>query len=70
MNTEKKDMKFGEGLKKLESIVNKLEQEEYELEEMVDKFQEGMELYRKLEKKLKNVEQKISKIIESNDDGE
>jgi len=67
MSDKKKNMKFGEGLERLESIVEKLEQEEYELEDMIEKFQEGMELYRDLEHKLKDVEVKINKIMEHNE---
>lgn len=70
MSDKKKNMKFGEGLERLESIVEKLEQEEYELEDMIEKFQEGMELYRNLEHKLKDVEIKINKIMEHSEEEE
>ncbi|MDD5089406.1 MAG: exodeoxyribonuclease VII small subunit [Candidatus Wallbacteria bacterium] len=64
MSNDCNGIKFGEGIKRLEEIVEKMEKEEFELEEMLERFQEGMNLYKILQKKLQDVEVKITEVLE------
>lgn len=66
---EKAEKTFKQGLSRLEEIVEKMEKEEYELEEMIERFQEGIVLYKSLSGKLKDIELKISEVLE-NEEGE
>ena len=56
------EIRFKEGLERLEEIVKKMEADEYELEELLDRFQEGIKLYKILESKLNNIEERIKEI--------
>lgn len=60
------ELNFEKSLQELESIVNKLEQGDVELDKAYDLFQKGVELVKNCEKKLKDVEGKVNKIIEEN----
>jgi len=60
---EKKIIKFETGLKELEEIVEKLENQEIELENSIKLYEKGMELVDFLNKKLEEVRKRI-KIIE------
>ncbi|MDN6196106.1 MAG: exodeoxyribonuclease VII small subunit [Atopostipes suicloacalis] len=59
----KNEKKFEQSLKDLEEIVDKLEEGDIPLEEALDKFQEGIDLSRSLKKKLKNAEDTLAKIV-------
>lgn len=58
-----KKMTFEEAIKRLEEIVNLLEDEKISLDESVELFQEGVQLSQFCSKKLGNVEEKVSKIL-------
>ncbi len=57
---------FEETLKKLETIVEKLETGDIDLEKSVELYEEGMRLKKICEEKLKNVEMQIKKIRTEN----
>ena len=66
MNKEK-DNNFELNLKKLESIVDKLESGESGLEESVKLYEEGMRIKKICDQKLQDIEMQIKKIkIENN----
>lgn len=58
-----KKMTFEEAIKRLEEIVNLLEDEKISLDESVELFQEGVQLSQFCSKKLGNVEDQVSKIL-------
>ena len=53
-------------IKKLESIVKKLEDENINLEDSVKSFEEGVNLVKECQKQLQNAELKVKKLL---DDG-
>ena len=57
------NMTFEQAIKRLEEIVNLLENNQISLDESVDLFQEGVQLSQYCLKKLENVENKVSKIL-------
>ena len=59
MVKQKSTPQFEDSLKKLESIVNKMESGELSLEESIQQFEEGMALSQNCQKILKEAEQKI-----------
>ena len=64
---KEKDNNFELNLKKLESIVDKLELGEMGLEESVKLYEEGMKIKKICDKKLQDIEMQIKKIkIENN----
>ncbi|MGA1861483.1 exodeoxyribonuclease VII small subunit [Deferribacter thermophilus] len=65
----KENIKFEEKIKRLEQIVNILEEGNVGLEESLKLFQEGMKLGKECKKFLKEIELKINKIIDVNEDG-
>ena len=66
MVKENKTIDFESSLKKLGSIVEKLEDENINLEDSVKSFEEGMNLVKKCQKQLQEAELKIKKLL---DDG-
>ena len=66
MIKEDKTIDFESSLKKLGSIVEKLEDENINLEDSVKSFEEGMDLVKKCQKQLQEAELKIKKLL---DDG-
>lgn len=66
MAKEDKIIDFESSLKKLGSIVEKLEDENINLEDSVKSFEEGMNLVKKCQKQLQEAELKIKKLL---DDG-
>ena len=63
-----KEIKFEEGMEKLEQIANELEKGNLTLDESVKKFEEGMNLSKKCNDFLNSAEKKITMLI--NDGGE
>ncbi|WP_416197919.1 MAG: exodeoxyribonuclease VII small subunit [Sporanaerobacter sp.] len=57
------NMPYEEGVKKLEEIIDKLENEDLSLEEAFNYFKNGIELYQYLSKKLNKVEGEIKIIL-------
>ena len=66
MAKEDKRIDFESSLKELESIVNKLEDENINLEDSVESFEKGINLVKECQKELQNAELKIKKLL---DDG-
>ena len=66
MAKEDKIIDFESSLKKLGSIVEKLEDENINLEDSVKSFEEGMNLVKKCQKQLQEAELKIKTLL---DDG-
>ncbi len=56
-------MKFEEGLKKLESIVKKLDDGNISLDEALNLFKEGLSLTKDLSKRLDETERKVEILI-------
>ena len=59
--------KFEEALKRLEEIINDLEQGEVPLEETVKMFREGITLAKLCKDKLQSAEKEIQKIVKDTD---
>ncbi len=53
------NLKFKEAMEKLEKIVDELEKGDLDLDEAINKFEEGIKLSKLLKKKLDEAEQKI-----------
>tara|TARA_B100000945_G_scaffold185776_1_gene148945 strand:+ start:127 stop:351 length:225 start_codon:yes stop_codon:yes gene_type:complete len=66
MTKANKKIDFESSLKELESIVEKLEDENINLEDSVKSFEEGVNLVKECQKQLQNAELKIKKLL---DDG-
>ena len=66
MAKEEKKIDFESSLKELESIVEKLEDENINLEDSVKSFEEGINLVKQCQKQIQDAELKIKKLL---DDG-
>tara|TARA_B100000945_G_scaffold102322_1_gene80768 strand:+ start:757 stop:981 length:225 start_codon:yes stop_codon:yes gene_type:complete len=66
MAKEEKKIDFESSLKELESIVEKLEDENINLEDSVKSFEEGVNLVKQCQKQIQDAELKIKKLL---DDG-
>ena len=66
MTKEDKKVDFESSLKDLELIVERLEDENINLEDSVKSFEEGVSLVKQCQKKLQDAELKIKKLL---DDG-
>ena len=66
MTKEDKKVDFESSLRELELIVEKLEDENINLEDSVKSFEEGVSLVKQCQKKLQDAELKIKKLL---DDG-
>ena len=66
MAKEDKRIDFESSLKELESIVDKLEDENINLEDSVKSFEKGINLVKECQKELQSAELKIKKLL---DDG-
>lgn len=62
-----KDMKFEEGLKKLEDIVNTLGDGKIPLDEALSLFKDGLSLTKELSKRLDEIEKKVEILIKKED---
>ena len=63
------EIKFEEALKKLERIVEDLEEGDLSLDEALKKYQEGLELSRQCSQRLENAKKKIDVLVK-NEKGE
>jgi exodeoxyribonuclease VII small subunit len=71
MNEKAKDgERFEDQLAKLEGIVAKLEDESVGLEQALDLFEGGMELARSCRMRLEEVEQRVTQLLEDEDEEE
>jgi len=62
-NMEEKSLTFEDAVKKLEEIVEKLEEEDVPLEKAIDYYQEGMKLSKLCDEKLQEAQEKVTKIL-------
>jgi exodeoxyribonuclease VII small subunit len=60
-------MKFEQGLRKLEDIVNTLDEGQVSLDQALNLFKEGLHLSRELSKTLDDIERKVEIIIKKED---
>jgi exodeoxyribonuclease VII small subunit len=65
--TQEKEISFEKAFSRLESIVEKLEQEEISLDESVRLFEEGSELVRICTGKLNQAEERLQKLVQDGD---
>jgi len=61
------EMKFEEGLKKLERIVGDLEKGDLPLDESLEKYEEGIRLSKLCAKKLEAAKKKVEVLLKSDD---
>ncbi|WP_342431060.1 exodeoxyribonuclease VII small subunit [Neobacillus sp. FSL H8-0543] len=66
MNNDINSLTFEEALWEMEEVVEKLEEENVTLENSIDLYQKGMELFKVCNQKLTEAENKISKLVEEN----
>jgi len=59
------EIKFEEALKKLERIVEDLEEGDLSLDEALKKYQEGLELSRQCSQRLENAKKKIDVLVKN-----
>ena len=57
---------YEKDFQKLEEIVEKLESQQLSLEESLELFQQGIEMYRKCHEKLSDTEKTLTTIMEKN----
>ena len=67
MSKESKELNFEETMQKLEKIVQELEKGELNLDDSINKFEEGMKLSKNASKYLEEAEKKITVLINSKD---
>jgi exodeoxyribonuclease VII small subunit len=60
-------MKFEEGLKKLENIVNTLDEGQIPLDDALAMFKEGLRLSKELSKTLDDIERKVEVLVKKDD---
>ena len=65
--TKKDTVNFETSLKKLEKIIEKLEDGEISLEDSVKSFEEGIELVKEWQKQLSQAELKVKKLLDNGD---
>lgn len=66
--TKENELNFEDAMKRLEEIVEKLEEGDVSLEKAIDYFQEGMKLSKHCSEKLTDAQNKMTKIL--NEHGE
>lgn len=64
-----KTVKFEDAMKRLNEIVNDLEQNEKPLDESIQLFEEGLKLVKTCNDRLKQYETKVQDIMKENDGG-
>ena len=60
-------LKFEDAMKRLEEIIQKLEQGDLSLEDSLKNFEEGMRLIKFSSKKLEEVEKKVTMLVQADD---
>ena len=66
--SKKEELNFEELIEKLENITNKLEKEQLSLDESVKLFEEGMNISKECNSKLEDAENRITILINKNDE--
>jgi len=64
---EKKEMKFEDALKKLEEIVENLEEGDLSLDESMKRYEEGIRLSKLCSKRLEEAKKKVELLLKSED---
>lgn len=64
----KKPDSYEEMLKKLETIVDEIDDSNLPLEDAVKKFQEGVSIYNKMSKKLEEAEEKVKILLDEKEE--
>lgn len=59
-------MKFEDKIKKLEELINELENGNVDLEDSIKKYTEAMNLVKDCDVQLKDIEEKVNKIVTEN----
>lgn len=62
----KKEAKFEEQIKELESIINELENGEVDLDTSIEKYTKAMSLVKSCDEKLKKIDEQVSKLVTEN----
>lgn len=62
----KKDFKFEDKVKELETLINELESGEIDLDSSIEKYTKAMKLVSECDEKLKNIEEQVNKIVSEN----
>jgi exodeoxyribonuclease VII small subunit len=70
MTDNEKKIRFEDQLAKLEEIVDRLEDESVGLEEALGLFEDGMDLARSCRTRLTEVEQRVTELLETENDVE
>ena len=68
MSTENKELNFEETMRELEKIVQELEKGELNLDDSINKFEEGMKLSKNASDYLEKAEKKITVLINTKDE--
>lgn len=68
MSEEK--LTFEQALKQLETVVNKLEETDVPLDKLIEYYQKGMELVNLSNDMLKNAEEKMTKVLDEQEEEE
>lgn len=58
------ELTFRDSMSKLDEIVNKLENNEIELEEAINLFEEGLKLVKRCDSQLNDFEKKVDELIQ------
>ena len=65
---EKKEVKFEEQIKELETIINELENGEVDLDTSILKYTKAMSLVKSCDEKLKKIDEQVSKLVTENNE--
>ena len=68
MNKESKELNFEETMQELEKIVQELEKGDLNLDDSINKFEEGMKLSKSASDYLEKAEKKITVLINAKDE--
>lgn len=68
MSTENKEMNFEETMQELERIVQELEKGDMNLDDSINKFEEGMKLSKSASDYLEKAEKRITVLISANEE--
>ena len=68
MSTENKELNFEETMQELEKIVQELEKGDMNLDDSINKFEEGMKLSKSASDYLEKAEKKITVLINAKDE--
>lgn len=64
----KKEAKFEDKIKELETIINELESGEIDLESSIEKYTKAMALVKECDEQLKTIEEKVNQIVNENNE--